>query len=220
MAKIKLFIKYHKLKEKYTEATNCKYPTSCGYSYQKPTTMHQKILRYFFALSFIFLSSCGPCDDCDGINFPKGEVEGLKPIYGSLEEVKAIHIESARDLENPGKIYVKGQYLYINERSKGIHIIDNSDPSAPINVSFIDIPGNIDIAAKGNIFYVDNYKDLVAIEIINPQTINIVKRIEGAVPYNGEAPSEGGYFECVDASKGIVIGWEQATLISPECYRQ
>ncbi len=182
--------------------------------------MHKKILLYFFAFFLSVLSSCGPCDDCDRISFPDGEVEGLKPIYGTLEDLKAISIESARDLENPGKIYVKDQYLYINERNKGIHIIDNSDPTAPRNVSFINIPGNIDIAAKGNIIYVDNYKDLVAIELINPQTINIVKRLENAIPYNGEAPSEGGYFECVDHSKGVVLGWERVTLVSPKCYRQ
>lgn len=182
--------------------------------------MNQKIQRYFFALSFIILSACGPCDDCDRISFPNGEVEGLKPVYGTMEDMKAINIESARALENPGKIYVKDQYLYINERNQGIHIIDNSDPTAPKNISFISIPGNIDIAAKGNIIYVDNYKDLVAIELINPQTINIVKRLENAIPYNGEAPSEGGYFECVDPSKGVVIGWEPATLVSPKCFRQ
>jgi len=28
-----------------------------------------------------------------------------------------------------------------------------------------------------------------------------------------------GYFECVDSEKGVVIGWEEATLSNPECWR-
>ena len=61
----------------------------------------------------------------------------------------------AQELENPGKIYVKDNYLFINEVKKGIHVIDNTNPASPKAISFIQILGNIDIAVKDNILYAD-----------------------------------------------------------------
>ncbi|TDE13968.1 hypothetical protein E0F88_18205 [Dyadobacter psychrotolerans] len=80
-------------------------------------------------------------------------------------QVKA---ESARSLERPGKMYVKGNYLFVNEIKEGIHIIDNSNPSSPKFVSFIKIPGNGDIAVRDNILFADSFSDLVALDITDP----------------------------------------------------
>jgi hypothetical protein len=80
-----------------------------------------------------------------------------------------VKAESPRSLENPGKIYVKGKYLFVNEIKKGIHIIDNSDKTHPRFVSFINIPGNGDIAVRDNILYADSFSDLVALDITNPE---------------------------------------------------
>lgn len=68
-------------------------------------------------------------------------------------------------LTSPGKIYFKDNFLYINEVGKGIHVIDNSDPSQPVAKSFINIPGNFDLAIRNNILYADSYVDLVAIDL-------------------------------------------------------
>jgi len=88
------------------------------------------------------------------------------------------------DLKNPGKIYLKDEYLFINEINKGLHIIDNSDPGSPQNIAFITIPGNVDIAIKGEILYADNAVDLIAIDITNINDIKVVKRIENVFPFN------------------------------------
>ena len=72
---------------------------------------------------------------------------------------------SQREMIKTGKIYIKGDYIFINEKKEGIHVIDNSDPSNPRNISFIAIPGNLDIAVMGNILYGDSYTDLVAVDI-------------------------------------------------------
>ena len=62
-----------------------------------------------------------------------------------------VKAESPRALEQPGKMYVKGKYLYVNEIKKGIHIIDNGNPASPKFVTFINIPGNGDIAVRDSI---------------------------------------------------------------------
>jgi hypothetical protein len=98
------------------------------------------------------------------------------PIYKTMAEVRAnIKSNAPRALEYPGKIYVRGQYIFLNEINRGIHVIDNSNPSQPRNIAFIDIPGNIDIAVKGNTLYADLYTDLVTLDISNPLNVAVTK---------------------------------------------
>lgn len=75
-------------------------------------------------------------------------------------------------------MYVKGSYLYVNEIKEGIHIIDNSNPSAPKFVSFINIPGNGDIAVRNDILYADSFSDLVALDISNPSKPVEIERVK------------------------------------------
>jgi hypothetical protein len=106
-----------------------------------------------------------------------------QPVYKTADEVRAdIKTGAAQLVERPGKIFVKGNYIFLNETDKGIHVIDNSNPAQPKNVSFINIPGNIDIAVKGNTLYADLYTDLVAIDITNPQKAILKKVVEGVFP--------------------------------------
>jgi hypothetical protein len=102
---------------------------------------------------------------------------GTEQIKVTLNELRSsVKTLPAQDLENPGKIYVKDNYLFINEVKKGIHVIDNSNPSSPKAISFIQILGNIDIAVKDNILYADSYTDFVALDISNPKDVKEVSR--------------------------------------------
>jgi hypothetical protein len=85
-------------------------------------------------------------------------------------------------LQNTGKIYVKDNLILINEMDKGIHVIDNSNPSQPKNIAFLNIPGNRDMAMQGNILYADMYCDLLAIDISNPNKIVIAKTLTNIDP--------------------------------------
>ena len=40
-------------------------------------------------------------------------------------------------VSNAGKLFIIGNYIFLNEKNKGIHVIDNTNPSSPINLSFI-----------------------------------------------------------------------------------
>ena len=101
-----------------------------------------------------------------------------KPLYKTADEVRAnIRTNTPLSIEKPGKIFVRGQYIFLNEVDKGIHVIDNSNPSQPRNIAFIAIPGNMDMAVKGNILYADLYTDLVAIDITDPQNVVVKKKL-------------------------------------------
>src|SRR5690242_224888 len=96
-------------------------------------------------------------------------VKVYTPVYKSAEEVRAeIKSDTPQPVETPGKLVILGDYIFLNEVSKGVHIIDNSNPSAPVNKAFIHIPDNGDIAVQGNTLYADCYTDLMAIDISDP----------------------------------------------------
>ncbi len=133
------------------------------------------------------------------------------PIYMDLQSFKkSVKVTGSEDIVQPGKIYFKDHYIFINEALKGIHVIDNTDPAHPEFVSFIEIPGNVDMAIKDSILYADSFIDLVALDISDIHNIHEVGRVDSIFPYsvpplvqNNALP-----FVNVDASKGIVVGWE------------
>ena len=94
----------------------------------------------------------------------------------------SVKYRSAQEIVNPGKIYYKDQVIYLNEKFKGVHVIDNSDPANPQNIGFINIPGCIDIAIKNNSLFADNATDLVAIDISNLQNLTLTDRIPNVFP--------------------------------------
>ncbi|HSF54232.1 MAG TPA: hypothetical protein VLA71_10785 [Algoriphagus sp.] len=104
----------------------------------------------------------------------------MVPVFLEMSDVRArtISVEPPKELDSPGKIYIYGNYLFINEPTKGIHILDNTNPSNPINKNFIPIEGNVDLAINNNVLYADNYVDLLAFDISNLSNIRLVKRVE------------------------------------------
>ncbi|MBT1699917.1 hypothetical protein KK083_23725 [Fulvivirgaceae bacterium PWU4] len=186
--------------------------------------MIRKTIKLFlFAALGLVLSGCPPGDPYP--EFPVDEVEGYKPVYATDAEA-SIEFQEARPLKKPGKIYVYGKYLLVNEQSQGIHVIDNTDPSAPKPVGFLRVYGNVDMAVRNNVLYVDHIGDLVALQITDLNNIQEISRISSwsnDLPPADDSALEwerrGRYFECVDPEKGKVIGWILTTLKKPECYR-
>ncbi len=101
------------------------------------------------------------------------------PVYKMPEELRnGVGMEAPRLLSEPGKIYVYGNLLLINEIEKGIHLINNTDPTQPVNIGFLAIPGNRDMAMRNNTLYADNYMDLLAFDFSDPGAPQLTSRIE------------------------------------------
>ena len=111
----------------------------------------------------------------------------------------------ARTIENPGKIYCKAPYIFVNERYKGVHIINNTDPQNPVKEGFIVVPGCIDMAVKGAILYVDNAVDLVAFDLSSKQ---VSKRIQKVFP-EPISPDNMHYYYSGDRGDFILVGWKE-----------
>lgn len=148
-------------------------------------------------------------------------VEGYKPVYVSKATMMQIYSSGPMTLVNPGKIYMKDSYIYIGEKGKGVHVINNSDPANPVKIAFINIPGVKDVAIKGNYMYADNLTDLVTIDISDVSNVVVLDRIPGVYPaYNQLYPEETEcYFECADTTQGYVLEWVYTELTDPQCQR-
>ena len=106
------------------------------------------------------------------------------PVYMSYDELRtSVAILEPSAIETLGKIYIKDQYLFVNEKFEGIHVFDNSDPANPVNLTFIKIPGNVDLTIKGNFLYADSYIDLVVFDISDIANIKETYRLEDIFPY-------------------------------------
>ena len=105
------------------------------------------------------------------------------PVYKKLSELRsAVQSQPAAAVVNTGKLYIRDKWIFLNEQNKGIHVINNSDPSHPVKTSFINIPGNFDMYVKGNTLYADLYCDLVAINIADPAHIAVSKYLTKTFP--------------------------------------
>ena len=131
----------------------------------------------------------------------------FEPVYKSKSEVLAeIKSSTPVSISNPGKIYMYGNYIFLNEVNKGVHIIDNSNPASPALKAFINIPGNVDIAVKGSTLYADLYTDLVVIDITNPLNSVLKKTVSKIFP---ERIYAAGFSP--DTSM-VIVGWTEKKI--------
>ncbi|RYY55051.1 MAG: hypothetical protein EOO09_11980 [Chitinophagaceae bacterium] len=123
----------------------------------------------------------GACikDDCEGVQ----KFRYYSPVFKLKSEIRAsIRSGEPTDVIRPGKIYLYGKYMFLNDIDRGIHVFDNSNPSSPRNIAWIDIPGNMDMAIKGNTLYADLYSELVSIDITDPTNVKLLGFEENLFP--------------------------------------
>ena len=162
-----------------------------------------------------------------------------EPQYLSYEKLRqAGKVGPPRALVRPGKIYLKGRTLFLSDINRGIHVIDISRPSSPRFAAFLDLPGNLDMAALGNYLYADSYVDLMVFDIRNIDKIVPVKRIEESFPYDDRQclyglekyeailggmmrpwrrerwrPRETHRFLRADRKNGVVVAWKESSTV-------
>ncbi|HBS87419.1 MAG: hypothetical protein A2W91_13730 [Bacteroidetes bacterium GWF2_38_335] len=131
------------------------------------------------------------------------------PVYMSYSDLRSAEIQSVEPVAmmNTGKIYFYNNYIFINEVLEGIHIIDNSDPTNPQNIGFIDIPGNIDMSTSGTYLYADSYVDLVVLNISDLNNVTEVTRINNVFSYTFPEYDQNYPIGPVDMNQGVVTGW-------------
>lgn len=137
-----------------------------------------------------------------------GSLGDYVPVYmtrGELEK-SVKYAENFRNIENPGKIYIHGDRIYINEKYRGVHVIDNSDQSNPRQEAFIIAPGCLDMAVKGDIIYLDNAVDFVAFDMTQGK---VTQRITGFFPESKYSPDGYPAYRYDRPENTILVRWDK-----------
>lgn len=158
-----------------------------------------------FAISLLFFS----CDREEQGEYAEYLV--AKPVFMSKAEFRnSIDIVVPGPIEQSGKIYAFGDLIFVNDKFKGVHVIDNSNPTSPRKRSFIKIPGNVDISIKDHYLYADSLSDLIVLDISDIENIRVVTRLENVLQDNVVWPAEAQIFEYegFNSETDVLVGWE------------
>ncbi len=182
-----------------------------------------RMISFFFCV--FFLASCWPKKPYLEQQYKK--VLGWIPVYGADTAYKKLTYHSSpKPMTKAGKIYVMGTTIYQNDIGKGIHVINNSTPSSARRTAFLELPGNTEMAVKGNIMYANNYNDLVLIDLNNATKPVVIKRLvnmfasyNAQKPYAWQAPPDSGYYECPRFyNDSIIVKWVKDSVYQ-SCYK-
>jgi len=142
-----------------------------------------------------------------------------EPVYVQTDVAHLISKKPAKSVAQPGKIVIYQNYLLINAIGQGFHVIDNTNPSMPVSLFFVEIPGSHDVALKDGYLYADNYNDIVVLSIDENQEIELVARLDNLMNNQEYPPFSNVYFDCVDRTKGIVVDWVVSDNTNVKCFR-
>lgn len=169
--------------------------------------------------SIVFATGTSPYEPRNSTDCLETDVNGTcvstssyrSPVYLSYTDLRsAVKLSEPRTLTSVSRIYLYNNYIFANELNEGIHIIDNSIPSAPKKLGFIEIPGNQDIAVRDNSLYADSYIDLVTIDVSDIENVREIARIEDVFPYNSRQniPANIELSGNIDRSLGVIVGFQ------------
>jgi len=166
--------------------------------------------KLFFLFNLVILALVG-CEDkvTETVTYKINE-----PVFMSTETFRSsVKVTTEpQKIVNYGKICFYEGYLYISESEKGIHIIDNRNPSNPEIIGFIELLGNADLSIRNGLLYADSYVDLVWFDISNPAQPSIKGRLENV--FTNALPKMDNnygfdYASCYSAeNKGVIVGWK------------
>lgn len=147
---------------------------------------------------------------CDSDDSTVEQYEVAVPVTMSIADFRAsVSVGEPVMIEESGKIYVYEDYIFVNDKMKGILVINNTN-NDPKVIKYIKIPQNTDIAVKGDVLFANSGKDLVTFDISNINDIKIITRLNDVLEeYYPEMPEGTWYtdFSDYDPSQEVIIGY-------------
>lgn len=173
-------------------------------------------MRFFYCIITLLLlalmalfTSCEK-DDAGGESY-----NVAVPIVKPIEEFRAmVKISEPRSITEAGKIYTYGDYVFINDDQKGVHIIDNTDHRNPVKIKFLEIPLNTDIAVKDNMLFANSAMDLVVFDLSDMNNIKEEGRMKNVFPnHNSRIPANATFVDSdnFNSETQVVMGYLMET---------
>lgn len=172
--------------------------------------MKKKLLLLTLVIPLCFVS----CDNDDFDDGKYAEYQVARAITMSKADFRnSVDVLPPKPIDESGKIYAYKNFIFVNDKYRGVHVIDNTDPKAPQKINFIKIAGNVDISVKDDYLYADSLMDLIVLDISDIHNIVIVNRLENVLRDNVIWPMEADLFESenMDYENDILVGWEIVT---------
>ncbi|HSI68817.1 MAG TPA: hypothetical protein VK941_01180 [Gillisia sp.] len=167
--------------------------------------MKKQVLAGFLAL---FLTACEKDD------VQKETMQVAVPVTMTIADFRAsVKITEPVEIEQSGKIYTYGNYIFINDLQKGVLVVDNSNYN-PVKKKFLSIPANTDVAIKDDILFANSGRDLVTFDISDLENIKQLERLENVFEdFYPQMPAgaENVDFTGVDYETDIIIGYNLET---------
>lgn len=164
-----------------------------------------KKILLLFCLSFILVGCFYNNNSNTGVVEP--------PQYSAYEPIilqrsvfeNAVKIEANKTMTESSKIYVIGDFIFINDKNKGFHIFDNKNPENPVKKKFLNVPGATDIAIRNNTLFINQATDLLSLTFnASNYTVLVNKRIKNVFP---QMVSPDGYRHNLKEDE-VIIGWK------------
>jgi len=168
------------------------------------------ILRFCILIALLSLVGCEK-------TAPGFSGQGKKPVYLPLSELDDITNQAPQAIINSGPIYLIGDYFFMIEDKRGLHVFDVSDDQQEEALTFIQVPAITDFTIDGNYLYADSWMDIVTIEISDIYNIQFISRQLNVIDPILYPALYNGWFECVDLSRGAIVGWEETELVAALC---
>jgi hypothetical protein len=168
-------------------------------------------------IGFSLLFACISLFSCKKEDYESYNGSGKRPIYIPLAELKNIGNLPPQPIEASGTIFLRDTMFFMLESGKGIHVFNIKDSLNSKKLTFWKIPAITDFYVSTKLLYAAAWKDLVVVDIENIYEIKALSRNEGAFDPILYPPLHNGRFECVDESKGAIIGWETAFIKDALC---
>ncbi len=168
--------------------------------------MRETTFMHLLFIAVLFQNCCPILIDCDNDDNIIIEQSAYRPILLDRTSFEnSVLLKDPVSIAKSGKIYVKGDLLFINEIHKGFHIYDNSDPKTPKAIQFLEVPGSTDLAIREDIIYINQATDLIAVQYDEmTNQINLTKRVVKVFP---ELRSPDGFYASNIPQNSIVVDW-------------
>lgn len=142
---------------------------------------------------------------------------GKRPVYVPVSELADIRNLPPQPIEQSGAIFLRDTLFFLLEQYKGIHVFNVKDSANVTALTFLQIPAVTDFTVAGDRLYADSWRDLLTIDIGQLDHIQLLDRQVDVFEPLLYPPLYDGIFECVDESRGAVVGWEDADLENANC---
>ncbi|MFT5513033.1 MAG: hypothetical protein ACI8SE_001433 [Bacteroidia bacterium] len=129
----------------------------------------------FLIIVSLILHSCR--STCDKTIYYYAKI----PVYGSLEAIRSgFEVIPNQPMDTIEKIVELENAYFLEEKGKGVHVVEKSSTGIPKRIAFISVPGCLSIEAFGEHLFIAQATDVIVVDVgdlVNIEKVSVVKNL-------------------------------------------